>query len=1425
MKNGKIILGVTAFAILATALAVMLSASAYDHDQTYNANSIYFVPEIARVQEGHCHTTTVDVWTNTSVAIASGYVVFDYTQCCADVTNIQIDTVNWQDPGCAVFDDPGQVRIKFLNATANGPGPVHLATLTIHCCNASSCCLTNMTWNVTYPSYLEDDMSAEILGVNWADGVFACGDPINVTKTVKDPATGVWVPSYSFPMGDEEPGVNVTFNITVHAKCCDLTNIAVTDILADKLSYANSATVNGVPCEPQVNGQTLTWSYNAGACQNNFTDLDICNKIYIEFNATVTEYGEHKNSANATGWCNKFALPVQVSNTSEAWVNLPSPARIEVIKTVWDPAKQKWVKAITPELDYVDIGNPASEAGHDVYNNSASNWSYIGSQSCTSWPSPGCLRLGGYGGYDGGNADFRGLMGPPTGCGAGSEYATFTMNAGSVNATQLVLRHLDGAQDDSFDVFIVEGGQDILIGQYAFSGNTNEYWTTTTFNFAPRSGEIKFKLNATDSVTTWCTQGWGQVMINWAKLVGDRAKICETYRFNCTIHNDGSEGLDLMNIEVWDIMTDSLEYAGNASMVTPDGITRDINPPTDLSGDKTRFNWTIDDYMQTPLTLHPCQSIIMEFDAHIVNYCNNSNTQYARGQTSEGIWVYDNDTAWIKIPHPDLNVTKITVNPKLSRLCDMAFGPTNHTGARTQCNNISADIVEGKGIDVVFPFNVTFEVTNTTTGDSVLREPCIVRIPGTVANPSLEGGDTKTVYCNCSWYPFAHENYTISVTVDSNKTVDSIRGEIRESDENNNTMVRNIAAHVHGYKGNSHQDGRNITALQCHEQGTINLTYSIGDSSKKGTTDLYNAGGIYLANWTASDFNIPPAESCIKKARLYVYYNWDKSPDWNVTDYFTLKFNEHTISPDAIYNDVKHPDRTPVICAGCPGSYTMCKYNQPYGMVAYDVMQEFVAGDNTANLALDPYVWQNNYTAMTGMLLVVVYNNSAEPERIIWINEGFDILLAREAYGTNSEEATTYAPFTPFAGDGCDAIPLNKIGKATLITITNHAANTPAQDRNRLYFNGDLLGSGVWYPYIGATEIGDAVTDVPLNLLNATNNTAAFQSHITPTTYGDTFEATNAFFVLEKGKATIEVVDPPECVGVGEQFDVPINVTPDNAAVYGVEYVIEFNASVIHAEWQNEGDFLKHGGASTNVYRNVIDNVNGKLEFAVTRVAPATGATVPGTLATIHFTAIEPSATTTVNLIHVKATDSEADLIYVVTVNSTVEVCDNTPPIADGKSRFTHNNVGAKYLSRAYFDGSASSDPDGYITYYRWWFGDGNDGVGETAEHVYGSFKWNVNSYDPFNVSLTVQDDGTPILDDTDYLDVNVYMAGDTNGDGEVDIVDGSIVGLEFWAECLVGDNNWGSADRRDMADLNNDCEVDIIDASIVGVTFWDTAW
>jgi len=164
----------------------------------------------------------------------------------------------------------------------------------------------------------------------------------------------------------------------------------------------------------------------------------------------------------------------------------------------------------------------------------------------------------------------------------------------------------------------------------------------------------------------------------------------------------------------------------------------------------------------------------------------------------------------------------------------------------------------------------------------------------------------------------------------------------------------------------------------------------------------------------------------------------------------------------------------------------------------------------------------------------------------------------------------------------------------------------------------------------------------------------------------------------------------------------------------------------------------------------------------------------------------------------------------------------NLPPVAIARSVHRYNNVGSKYLCNATFDGSASYDPsiNGSITSYDWDFGDGQSREGKIVEHIYAICKWNGTNYEPFNVSLTVSDN--LLLANTTIIQTDVYIAGDANGDGEVDIFDAVIVGLEWDKECTG--RRWATA-RGDMADLNNDCVVDIFDAVIIGANWDHVAW
>ncbi len=54
---------------------------------------------------------------------------------------------------------------------------------------------------------------------------------------------------------------------------------------------------------------------------------------------------------------------------------------------------------------------------------------------------------------------------------------------------------------------------------------------------------------------------------------------------------------------------------------------------------------------------------------------------------------------------------------------------------------------------------------------------------------------------------------------------------------------------------------------------------------------------------------------------------------------------------------------------------------------------------------------------------------------------------------------------------------------------------------------------------------------------------------------------------------------------------------------------------------------------------------------------------------------------------------------------------------------------------------------------------------------------------------------------------LTIWIAGDANGDGKVNILDASVVGLK-----------WNGNDA--CADLNNDGKVNILDASIIGLNW-----
>ncbi|MEA1894944.1 MAG: PKD domain-containing protein [Euryarchaeota archaeon] len=279
--------------------------------------------------------------------------------------------------------------------------------------------------------------------------------------------------------------------------------------------------------------------------------------------------------------------------------------------------------------------------------------------------------------------------------------------------------------------------------------------------------------------------------------------------------------------------------------------------------------------------------------------------------------------------------------------------------------------------------------------------------------------------------------------------------------------------------------------------------------------------------------------------------------------------------------------------------------------------------------------------------------------------------------------------------------------------------------------------------------------------------------------------------------------------------DATISVVINNVSNLGVANInIDYDPSVVYITAVNNSDF-------GNLYP-VINNTIGLVK--VGGVDYGDGLSGDVKLADLLIEAVgDACETSTLNLTVNELKEASAtETTIPSTVDSGTAVL-NRPPVAVPRSLHRYNNIGD--LGRAIFNGSASYDPstDGSVINYGWNFGDGENGTGETVEHVYSSSPWNGAGYEHFTVCLTVNDNGD--LPNSTLMPVNVYIAGDVNGDGEVNILDAVIAGKYWRATCGgCGDYVWDD-EGADRADLNNDCDINILDAVIIGANWRKTAW
>jgi len=171
---------------------------------------------------------------------------------------------------------------------------------------------------------------------------------------------------------------------------------------------------------------------------------------------------------------------------------------------------------------------------------------------------------------------------------------------------------------------------------------------------------------------------------------------------------------------------------------------------------------------------------------------------------------------------------------------------------------------------------------------------------------------------------------------------------------------------------------------------------------------------------------------------------------------------------------------------------------------------------------------------------------------------------------------------------------------------------------------------------------------------------------------------TSSFFATSAGaqSASVSVSPSPQNFSMHSGTHLIVNVSVGNAnGLYGHQYEIEYDSSVLAVAKVNEGEFLKRDGASTFCMAPDIGTPGRIKGIVCTRQAAAGGISGYGNLTRINFTVkqtVSPPLATQVKLVNVKLSDMNSQPIAYSVTNGTV----NVKVCFDGEQKDSGSNVG-----------------------------------------------------------------------------------------------------------------------------------------------------
>ena len=360
---------------------------------------------------------------------------------------------------------------------------------------------------------------------------------------------------------------------------------------------------------------------------------------------------------------------------------------------------------------------------------------------------------------------------------------------------------------------------------------------------------------------------------------------------------------------------------------------------------------------------------------------------------------------------------------------------------------------------------------------------------------SLSAGSSETVQFN--WIPVGCDcadgcdpvTYTLKAIADCD-------GDVVESDETNNESTTTEDAFWNGYAADE--------PLENIASGRLNggLIYTTGTGAYTG---LYTTSASMSAQY---DIALPDSAT-VELARLNVYYTWvypkQTRPEMEVS--ITNQTGTYVLTTDRYYDDRK-----------CWGSWDMYWGNWVYDVTPY-IRESDVYSVTVKNVA-------TGSVCPAGPGIVILYRDDTKPLIDYWINEGGDVLEARNGR-LRISEAITNASFDGSIAGG--------VANATLGLVNPWANSYP--DGSEVFFNGISLGQDVYCGGYGdqyycsrsmsaidmETNVGDCGAQVAISLLDVKDHLNDSDNYAG---MGDIKDLgalpANAFLVVEYGEEKIQ---------------------------------------------------------------------------------------------------------------------------------------------------------------------------------------------------------------------------------------------------------------------------------------------------------------